>query len=170
MAMNLNEEHGFTLLEALVSLMITGCVSLLLISGTLQVNRIWKNIVDNSQFHKETPAVVAGNRQIEWHLFLNQLEHNLKDTTNPRIGVGVLRVDEIDPSSNAVITVEYRQPMTTSRRNFFQFKKNGNILMLTGIESPRFEIDGGYVKLNFMFRNGERYTGRIWVDSWVKED
>ena len=170
MTTNLNKENGFTLLETLIALMMTSAILMLLTGGLLQVNIMNKQLIQHSQHQKETADVVAGDRQIEWHLFLNQLETYLQGTINPEAVSRNLRVKEYDDEKEKWIIVDYRQPFEGSTRNIHQFKNNGNVRMLSGVESPGFHQEGGWLTLNFKFRNGEYYTGRIWVESWVKEE
>lgn len=169
MNMNLNKESGFTLLEALIALMMTSSILLLLIGGLLQAHKINQKIITDSQHYQETKNIVAGDRQIEWHLFLNQLENYLQGSFNPVANNGHLEVNEIDEKTNRFTQVVYRQPDSGSRRSVLQYKNNGNIRMLTGVERPEFIVEGDWLILNFKFRNGETYTGRIWVESWAEE-
>lgn len=170
MNMNLNNESGFTLLEALIALMMTSSILLLLVGSLLQANTINQKVITNSQHYQETKNTVAGDRQIEWHLFLNQLENYLQDSFNPIANNGHLEVSEIDEKTNRLTQVVYRQPDSGSRRSILQYKNNGNIRMLTGVERPEFIVEEDWLTLNFKFRNGEIYTGRIWVESWAEED
>lgn len=170
MIMHLNKEDGFTLLETLIALMMTSAILLLLTGGLLQITTLNRQLIEDSQFQKDSADVVTGDRQIEWHLFLNQLEGYLQGTIHPEAVNRVLRVEEYDEGTGKWITVEYRQPFTGSTRNIYQFKNTGNIRLLTGVESPAFQQDGGWLRLDFKFRNGERYTGRIWVESWLEEN
>lgn len=170
MDMNLRNESGFTLLEALIVLMMTSSIMLLLVGGLLQTTKINQKIIDDSQFMEETADTVTGDRQIEWHLFLNQLEFELQGSINPVVSRAVLSVDVIDKDTNNTVKIEYRQPYATgSRRYIHRYKNNGNIRMLSGVEVPRFEKNGNWLILNFSFRNGEKYTGRIWIESWGEE-
>lgn len=170
MNLNLNNESGFTLLEALIALMMTSSILLLLVGGLLQANTINQKVITDSQHHQETKNTVAGDRQIEWHLFLNQLENYLQDSFNPVANNGHLEVSEIDEKTNRHTQVIYRQPDSGSRRSILQYKNNGNIRMLTGVERPEFIVEEDWLILNFKFRNGEIYTGRIWIESWAEED
>lgn len=170
MNMNFKNEAGFTLLEALISLMVTGSIMMLLLGGLLQMKTINSKIVDNSQKSTESPNRVEGDRQIEWHLFLNQLENDLKGTVNVKEYRTYFYAYSRDEDTNFLEKIEYRRPTSgESRRNFIRLKNNGNVRMLTGIEIPEFERDGNWLILNFSFRNGEAYTGRIWVESWKEE-
>lgn len=170
MNMNLKSESGFTLLEALLALMMTSVILLLLIGGLLQANIINQKIIMDAQPYQETKNTIAGDRQIEWHLFLTQLEDYLQDSFNPVANNGYLEVSEIDKKTNRLTQVVYRQPDSGSRRSIHQFKNNGNIRMLTGVEKPVFIVEDDWLILNFKFRNGEIYTGRIWIESWAEEN
>ncbi len=168
----LSDESGFTLLEALIGLMISSFVSFLLIGGIMQMRTIQIHLVNASQLHRETADRVMGDQQIEWHIFLNQLENYLQDTSNPNVSTGVLRVEKKIEGEIWHRKIEYRQPESgsASRRNFYEYKNGGSVRLLSGVESPRFELDNGWLLLHFTFRNGNQYTGRIWVASWVEEN
>src|SRR5699024_6624881 len=103
MDMNLRNESGFTLLEALIVLMMSSSIMLLLVGGLLQITKINQKIIDDSQFIEETVETVAGDRQIEWHLFLNQLEFELQGSINPVVSRAVLSVDTIDKDTNNTV-------------------------------------------------------------------
>lgn len=169
MNINLNDEKGFTLLEAMIVLMLTSSILLLLTGSLLQANSINQKMVSDAQFYPETQNTVSGDRQIEWHIFLNQLENYLQGTFNPKVSRSYLEVSENDESLDRPKQVIYKQPDSGNRRTLLQYKNNGNVRMLTSIEKPGFSKDGGWLILNFKFRNGETYTGRIWVDSWIEE-
>lgn len=171
MNMNFKNESGFTLLEALISFMVTGSIMMLLIGGLLQIKTINSYIVDNSQKSTESPNRVEGDRQIEWHLFLNQLENDLKGTVNVKEYRTYFYAYSRDEETNFLEKIEYRRPINgDSRRNFIRLKNNGNVRMLSGVQLPEFERDGNWLVLDFSFKNGESYTGRIWVENWKEKN
>ena len=167
--MNLKSESGFTLLEAMVALMMTASILLLLMGSLLQADAINQKMVSDAQFYEETQDSVVGDRQIEWHLFLNQLENYLQGSVDPVVGENYLEVKEMDEETNRLTSVVYKQPDSGSKRTFLQYKNNGKIRMLTGVEKVDFSRENGWLTLNFKFRNNQYYTGRIWVESWIKE-
>src|SRR5699024_7811643 len=117
------------------------------------------------------PVYLTGgsSRQIEWHLFLNQLEHYLQGSSEPIVGKNYLEVREMDEENNHLVRVIYKRPDSGSKRTLLRYKNNGKIRLLTGIETIDFSKEGGWLTLNVKFRNNESYTGRIWVESWIEE-
>src|SRR5699024_9855614 len=118
MTMNLKNESGFTLLEAMIALMMTASILLLLMGSLVQANTINQTLVSNAQFYQETQDTVVGDRQIEWHLFLNQLENYLQGSSNPVVGENYLEVKEMDEETNRLTSVVYKQPDSGSKRTF----------------------------------------------------
>lgn len=169
--MNLKNETGFTLLEALIALLLTSSIMMLLLGAILQTKTINNKIVSDSQNFTESPNRIEGDRQIEWHLFLNQLENDLKDKVNVKEYRTYFYAYSKNVETNSLEKIEYRRPVSgESRRNFIRLKNNGNVRMLTGVEIPEFERDGNWLTLKFSFRNGEIFTGRIWVENWKENN
>lgn len=162
----LNDEKGFTLLEALISLMVTSMIVILLSSGVIQAQRIKESLVSDADSLTDAGGIITEDRQIEWHLFLNQLEYNLKDSISPIVNSYELRIDEWDREEERYYVVDYRQPKEV-RRNFLRYKNNGNTRILNNVYIPRFIRDEGWLELDFSFRNGESYQGRMWIESWI---
>ena len=169
MIMNLKNESGFTLLEALIALMMTTSILMLLMGSLLQAKAINQKIITDAQFYPETKDSIVGDRQIEWHLFLNQLEHYLQGSSEPIVGKNYLEVREMDEENNHLVRVIYKRPDSGSKRTLLRHKNNGKIRLFTGIETIDFSKEGGWLTLNVKFRNNESYTGRIWVESWIEE-
>jgi competence protein ComGF len=167
MKLNLTREEGFTLLEALAALMVSSMIILLLSSGITQAESIREVIVNDSEQMGEDSDLVRGDRQIEWHLFLNQLENYLEDTRNPYVSRLYFTVEEWDERVGDYVTVRYER--RGSLENFTRSKRGGNNRMLTGIVGLAFEQQDGWLLLDFQFRTGEKYLGRIWVDSWTEK-
>lgn len=168
MKLNLIKQGGFTLLEALVALMLSSMIILLLSSGIMQVNKISETLVNDSEQMAEESNLIRGDRQIEWHLFLNQLETYLEGTINPRVHSDYFIVNEWEEEGNQYVTTRYER--RGALENFTRSKFGGNNRMLTGIQKLHFEKQEGWLHLNFKFRTGEEYLGRIWVDSWLEEE
>jgi len=163
----LNKEDGFTLLEALIALMLSSMIILLLSGGLLQMDKIRDVIISDSQVVADASGTVEGDRQIEWHLFLNQLENHL-DGTNPRdVAASEMSVEEWDEETQKYINVRYGVAKT-STSNFIRDNRGYN-RMLSGISNYTLTRQGGLLLLDFTFQNGENYKGRIWIDSWAEE-
>ena len=74
MLCNFQNENGFTLVEVLLSLFVTTAIIFFLSTGLIQSRVIKKELVTDSTSINQNADTVSGQRQIEWHLFLNQLE------------------------------------------------------------------------------------------------
>lgn len=171
MKKNLKDELGFTLVEALISLVISASILMLLSAGILQSKIIKSKLIDESQniLEKEEGNLVVGNRQIEWHLFLNQLEHYLNGTINPQVGTYIVVVDELDIDTLNYVQVFYRKS-GTNNSIFIRSKKNGYQPLLTRVHTLTFRLEeNGWLRIECIFRNKEVYVGRIWIKSWVEE-
>lgn len=168
MKLNLIKQGGFTLLEALVALMLSSMIILLLSSGIVQANKIREVLANDSEHMVEESSLIRGDRQIEWHLFLNQLETHLEGTINPRVHSHYFLVDEWEEERNQYVTTRYER--RGALENFTRSKFGGNNRMLTGIQEVHFEKQEGWLHLQFKFKMGEEYLGRIWVDSWMEEE
>lgn len=158
-----NNESGFTLLEALIAVMLSSLIMLFLCTGIRQLSTINELIVMEAQTVPSSKLRIKGNRQVEWHIFLNQFERFLENTTFVRATARSLVVKENNTE------VEYRQARTGTR-NFCRSKHNGYDAMLTEIKQFHIEVEGQWLLLHFTFQNNQEYKGRIWVESWGKEN
>lgn len=166
MKRNLNDEEGFTFIEALVSLLISSFVLLLLTTGIHQAHSIKSQLTAKSS--RPTAESIVSQRQIEWHIFLNQLENYLTDSKNPQVASRAIRVEEWDEEKKDWLDVMYEPPKSNNSR-ISRFKNNGNVTMLTGVASRTFQKNGGWLLIEVTFQNNEHYQGRIWIDSWVND-
>lgn len=160
-----SDDAGFTLLEALIAVMLSSIILLLLCTSIQQLNKINLLVIADGQSTVSTKLKVKGSRQIEWHLFLNQLEKYLAETELVSSSAQTIIVKE---KNDRKIMTEYGQSRT-GQRSFYRSKNNGHNIMLTDIKMFYLEVDGQWLLLSFTFQNKEEYTGRIWIESWLKE-
>lgn len=163
-----SNESGFTLLEALIALMLSSVILLFLSAGLLQLTKFNELIVTGAQTMSIRETRVKGNRQIEWHLFLNQLEGYLEDSHLVSSTIDTLVVEE-ESGGDQPNTVKYGRAKT-GQRNFFRSNKSGYNALLTDVRSFHLKVDDQWLILNFLFQNGEEYKGRIWIESWKEEE
>ena len=161
-----NNKSGFTLLEAMVSLLITSLTLLLFTAGLKQASMMNRMIVKDSQETETNTNRIIGKRQLEWHTFLNQFELSLEDSEFIEIQSNKLVVKEWDEKKNKKIQVMYHQTQSETK-NFRRSKTNGNNTMLTDIKMFSLNKKQQYLILNVTFKNGENYRGRICIDNWV---
>lgn len=159
-------EKGFTLLETLISLLISSLVIMLLTSGLLQVVSIRDTMASNAQASNRT-NLITGDRHVEWHIFLNQLESYLQGSYDPKVADDTIHVKEPVVFDREFQEVLYR--IDANAINFSRRESNGYQRMLTGITKLNFTREGGWLNAGVIFVNGDRFDGRIWVESWVEK-
>lgn len=165
---NMNE-GGFTLLESLIALMISSVILLLLTSILAQLNKVNELIIKDAQIVTSSESKIYGSRQIEWHIFLAQLEAYLKNTKLVESTAHQLIVIEKDEKNGKEQNIRYGQAMT-GYQNFYRRSNNGYHEMLTAINSFELKVDGNCLELIFKFQNGELYKGKVWVDDWQEKE
>lgn len=163
-----NNEEGFTLLEALISLLIS-TFSLFLITTTLwQASTLKETLVADTLYPYHNRVTITSDRQIEWHIFLNQLEMYLEDTKNPRVYNRRLVIDELNDNHGVYSEVSYQLP-TKNTRVFIRRLNNGNQPMLIGASEINLRREEeGWVVIENTFNGEDYYYGRIWVESWIE--
>ncbi|WP_347299186.1 competence type IV pilus minor pilin ComGF [Dolosigranulum savutiense] len=144
--MNWKNDQGFTLLEVIVALSITSLCLLLLSSGISSLAKAQEGI--------ET------DRQIDWHMFVNQFEYYIEGSELMTFEPGQLVVREEDQE-----VVEYRE----INGNFIRRRKNGTQQMIMDIEQLTLHRRGNAMTITGVFPSGEVYEARIWVSSWHEE-
>lgn len=169
MKSNLNTEEGFTLLEALIALMLSSLIVVLLSGGILQIRKMNEVLVSDAQSLEESSIKVLNDRQMEFHLFLNQLELYLQETINPNVGKNFIELQEWDEPSKKYERVRYHIPFTNTR-NFTRVKNGGNHRMLTEMKTISLNRSGGWLSIEVIFLNSEKYAGRIWVETWLEKE
>lgn len=143
-------EDGFTLLEVLLAVSVTS-ISVLLLSF----------FVDQSVRLEQE---VESDRQIEWHLFLNQVEYDLKESTLVDFGAEgfVVKRPKIDGTIEKV----------TYERYFRLFRRRvggeGHQPILTQIETFQLEKTDDQLWLTVLFQNGETYTARLRISEMTE--
>lgn len=165
----LNTEEGFTLLEALIALMLSSLIIVLLTGGILQTRKMNEVLISDAQNLEESSIKILNDRQIEFHLFLNQFEMYLQGSINPNVSKNFVEIQEWDEPSKKYERVRYHIPFTNTR-NFTRVKNGGNHRMLTEMKTISLERNGGWLNVEVTFLNLEKYTGRIWVESWLEKE
>lgn len=160
------DDDGFTLLETLISLLISTFVIMLLTGGLLNIVSIRDTMAKNAQTSNKS-NIITGDRQVEWHIFLNQMENYLQDSYEPEVTGSNIYVKEplIDGGVQNVI---YRTDANSI--NFSRRLSSGYHRLLTGITKLHFTREGGWLIADVTFENGDTFSGRIWTASWIEED
>lgn len=162
-------ESGFTLLESLISLMLSSIILLLLTSTILQLSKMNELVIADAQNVSASQSKIYGSRQIEWHIFLTQLEAHLQDTKLVEYHSNRIIVIEKNKENGREQKIRYGQAQT-GNKNFYRSNNNGYNEMLTNIQNFNVDISGDCLKLLFTFQNGEQYKGRIWIEGWQDRD
>lgn len=163
---NLKNEQGFTILETLISLFVSSFVIMLLTGGLLNVMSIRDTMVNNAQNSSRTNQI-SGDRQVEWHIFLNQLESYLQGSYDPEVLSNHIKVKVPKTTiSKGYQDIFYR--IDGSTYNFSRRDSNGYHRMLTEIQKVDFTQEDEWLDAEVTFSNGQTFRGRIWVESWVE--
>lgn len=163
----IKNEDGFTLLESLISLIIATIVLLLLTAMLSEMTQINQLIIKDAQTIPSTSKKIIVSRQIEWHLFLAQLENYLEGTELLSEELNKISVSEkVDGKKQ---TVQYGQAYS-GNQNVYRRNNNGYNELLTSIETFTMTVAGDCLHLSVKFQNGEAYQGRIWIDGWTEKN
>ncbi|WP_169333943.1 competence type IV pilus minor pilin ComGF [Allofustis seminis] len=146
----INQQSGFTLLEALVALLITSTIFLLMASGIFQ--------------GKLAQPLAEDQEQIEWHLFLNQWEAYLNDAEFEKLTRRQLTTKEKAKNKKKSETFTYKK----SGQAFVRTKNYGGgyqplLLNVAYVEFARVQ---GQIEITVSFINGKTRVGKIYVESW----
>lgn len=144
--------------------MVSSLVLLLLTGGLLQIIAIRKTMTSYAQEVSNNTEMIKGDRQVEWHIFLNQLEYHLQGTYEPEAQGSTLTVKEKMNTTQGYRIVRFKRD--TNNVNFSKQLNSGNERMLTSIRSLQLNVENEWLILEVTFLNGEKYTGKINVDSW----
>lgn len=151
MTNHFKKTDGFTLIEAMVALAITSLVLLALSLGVTYFNKI----------HQE----VQVDRQMDWHLFVNQMEFYVENSELIEIDSEHLLVTELDPNTGASYNAEYRMV----NRNFIKRVHGGTQQMLMDVKRVHFTSLESSIFITGEFYSGEVYQVRLKVESWYDE-
>lgn len=149
---DIKSEEAFTLLEVMVALSITSLVFMLL-------------SVSVTHF-KSTKEKVEVDRQLDWHLFINQMEYYMNNSELILVSSNRLVVKEIEPRTSSSMTAEYIKV----NRNFIRRVNNGTQPMLMDIKDVSFHKKSSNITITSEFNNGEQYQARIRVNSWDEDE
>lgn len=143
---SLRNERGFTLLEVIIALAVTAGSVLLFSLALTQIGHARDKVNDD--------------RQIEWHLFLNQLEYDLRDKTFIDSQPNRFRMQGHNETTGALETYTYSFYKDLIRRSV---NGMGHQPMLMRARSFTVDQSGEQLKLNVVFDNEEAYTARLKV-------
>lgn len=140
-----NPQGGFSLLEALLALFVLS-LSLTLISSFV-----------NSLNH--LPARLDHSKQVEWHIFLHQLPHEVDGyyLAYASHRGATFKTDHPHNHSSSVIDITYRHRSLIRRVNYRGFQP-----LLTDIQSMHFQqLADQLLAIQVTFTNGENYQAVV---------
>lgn len=145
-------ENAFTLIEALVALSISSLAFVLL---SMSIGH-FKYVKNN----------MSQDRQLDWHLFVNQMEYYMNESELVQVSSDRLVVNEVDSRTKVKMRAEYLKV----NQNFIRRVNNGTQPMVMNIRSVSFKNEGQSLLMTGNFNNGEQYQARIWIDSWYANE
>ncbi|MCC5894602.1 MAG: ComGF family competence protein [Alkalibacterium sp.] len=140
-------EEGLTLIEMLVALnVIMGCVFFF----SLALSQI-----------QSVRASISDDRQIEWHLFLNMLEHDLRDTVLKDVWSTGFSVTKVEKGILLNKSVSYDVHKKIYRR---VVNGEGHQPVLTKVKAFKVQQNNNQIQLDVTFENDESYNAWIKVE------
>lgn len=140
-------DDGFSLLEVIITLSILSSCVLLFSFAISQIQTTRSHIKDE--------------RQIEWHLFINQLEYELQDSRNVTTSRNKVSFDIYDPEDQRIKTVSYERYFQIIRR---QVGSLGHQPILLEVSSAEFSLLEETLTIQVEFNNGEEYNAKFRVN------
>lgn len=139
-------EDAVTLIETLIALnVLMGCVLFFSLALT-QIQAVRTTLNDE--------------RQIEWHLFLNQLEYDLRDKGLVSHSSQSINVKQINEGVVQSDVISYSLSNTMIRRTV---SSKGHQPMLTKVKSLNVGRKDDQLLLKVVFENNESYSARVKV-------
>lgn len=142
---------GFTLIEAVAALFIfTLCLSLFSVAA--------------KQLSSIQDAQLS-DRQLEWHLFLNQFEFDLKESQLKEVQSEKITFNRPVPKTDGVEIVSYERRLQKLLR---KVGNEGYQPMLMKLKEVYFHLDQSFLTIKVEFINGESYQSQIDLTDHIK--
>jgi len=149
----MKSDKGFSLLEVMITLSVLSSCVLLFSFAISQI--------------QTTRARVKDERQIEWHLFVNQLEYELSESERVTATKNKLTVEKFDPVDQVARAVTYERYFKIIRR---QVGSLGHQPILMEVSAVAFSLSDERLSVTVDFENGETYHAWFHVNERVVED
>lgn len=147
-----SHEEGFTLIEVLLSLSIVSLCVVLLSFFTSQSKSLQERI--------------NTDRQIEWHLFLNQAEYELEGSYKVSVNLDSMTVEKENDQGHKE-TIKYQKYLSLLRR---QVGGEGHQPLLTDLKSLQFKTKENKVIITVKFNNEETYSAVFAIPEKLDEE
>lgn len=138
---------GFSLLEVVVTLSIVSSCVLLFSFAIAQIS--------------STRTVIKDDRQIEWHLFVNQLAYELADSEDVSASRERLSMKRVGGTSGKSETITYERYFKLIRR---QVDSRGHQPILLEVSTITFTLVEESLTIRVVFSNGESYSAAFRVN------
>lgn len=144
---------GFTLLESIIALLVFAlCFSLF----SLAVKQV-------QSIHN----VQQSDRQLEWHLFLNQFEFDLKENKLEKVTKEQVVFNQYIEKTEGIERVSYKR---NSQKLIRQVSSQGYQPMLMKLRTLNFTLNGKFLVIQVEFMNGEIYQSQINLKDHIEEE
>ncbi|SEL16080.1 competence protein ComGF [Carnobacterium iners] len=148
------KEEGFTLLESIVSLYVLVICILLISYAASQYQTIRKQIFLD--------------RQLEWHLFLNQFEYDSKQLVFKDITTSRVRFEEFDRIGKTQRVIVYQKDL--KKTNLIKTTELGGYQpLLMKVSKVTFSKKGNFLVIEVLFSNKESYKAQLKITQPVEE-
>lgn len=142
------DQKGFTLIEALAALFILVlCISLLSFA-TMQYKTIRKQTFEE--------------RQLEWHMFLNQFEYNIEGLVFVSAKPSELQFKLLDEKGQFKEMIYYERHFEVLRR---RTGSGGHQPMLMKVKSINFIQNNSFIEITVTFLNQETYHAQLSIEN-----
>lgn len=143
---------GFTLLESIIALLVFAlCFSLF----SLAVKQV-------QSIHN----VQQSDRQLEWHLFLNQFEFDLKENQLKEVTKEQVVFNQYSEKTGVTEKVSYKRK---GQKIIRQVDSQGYQPMLMKLHTLNFKLNGKFLAIQVEFMNGETYQSQINLKDHIEE-
>ncbi|MBT2731294.1 competence type IV pilus minor pilin ComGF [Carnobacterium sp. ISL-102] len=141
------DQRGFTLIEALAALFILVlCISLLSFA-TMQYQAIRKQTFEE--------------RQLEWHMFLNQFEYNIEGLVFVSAKPSELQFKLLDEKGQLKEMIYYERHFEVLRR---RTGSGGHHPMLMKVKAINFVQNNSFIEITVTFLNKETYHAQLSIE------
>lgn len=142
--LNGKSDEGFTLLEMVITLTVVSYCVLIFSFSTMQIKAMRETTRDD--------------RQIEWHIFLGQLEYELNTAVDGEVSARKLSFRKKNLLTDKVEVISYERHFKVLQR---QVNGAGYQPVLIKVNDVGFvKLDNSF-KMEVVFENGETYTAHF---------
>lgn len=104
---------------------------------------------------------IEDDRQIEWHLFLNQMEYDLRDKVLVDVRSNAINVKQVKDGVIQTDSISYNHYNNMYRRTV---NRSGHHPLLTKIKIIKVQQVEDFVQINVTFENNEAYQAKLKVE------